>query len=47
MNTQTSKTNTLRPINRQARFLMSNHRLEQRNRQQTLLQRASEEIGQK
>jgi hypothetical protein len=47
MNTQASKTNTLRSINRQARFLMSHHRQEQRNRQQSLLQRASEEIGQK
>lgn len=47
MNTHTAKTNTLRPINRQARFLMINHRQEQRNRQQSLLQRAAEEIGQK
>ncbi len=47
MNNQNLKTQSLRPINRQARFLMSNHRQAQRNRQFSLLQRAAEEIGQK
>ncbi len=47
MNTQTLKTDSLRPINRQARLLMSHQRQAQRNRQLSLLQRASEEISQK
>ncbi len=46
MNFQNQPTQSLRPINRQARFLMRQHRASQQNRQLSMLQRSSEEIGQ-
>jgi hypothetical protein len=47
MNTQTLTINPLLSVNHQARFLMSTHRLAQRHRRLSLLQRATEEIGHK